>query len=191
MAGDNKTLGRFMLDGIPPAPRGLPQVEVMFDIDANGILKVSAKDKGTGKEQSIRIEASSGLSSEDIAKMKKEADMHASDDEKKKQLAEARNMADTLIYASEKALRDAGDKVPADMKQEIEGKITALKKAKDEAKDAETLKSVQEDLSRSVQKIGEMLYKKPDSGDNKTEGGTAKEARDADYREVKDDNEKK
>ncbi|MEK7646811.1 MAG: molecular chaperone DnaK [Patescibacteria group bacterium] len=191
MAGDNKTLGRFMLDGIPPAPRGLPQVEVVFDIDANGILKVSAKDKGTGKEQSIRIEASSGLSSEDIAKMKKEADLHAADDEKKKQLAEVRNTADTLIYASEKALRDAGDKVSADIKQEIEGKLAALKKAKDEAKDAETLKSVQEDLSRSVQKIGEALYKKQDSGDNKTEGGVPKEARDAEYKEVKDENETK
>ncbi|MBI5045801.1 MAG: molecular chaperone DnaK [Candidatus Niyogibacteria bacterium] len=191
MAGDNKTLGRFMLDGIPPAPRGLPQVEVVFDIDANGILKVSAKDKGTGKEQSIRIEASSGLSSDDIAKMKKEADLYAADDEKKKQLAEARNMADTLIYSSEKALRDAGDKVSVDIKQEIEGKIAALKKSKDEAKDAETLRAAQEDLSRSVQKIGEILYKKPDSGDNKKEADAPQGTRDAEYKEVKDEDGKK
>ena len=119
MAADNKTLGRFILDGIPPSPRGIPQVEVTFDIDANGILTVKAKDKATGKEQSIRIEASTGLSKDEIEKMKKDAEMHAEEDKKKKELIEARNLADTLVYTTEKALRDAGDKITADEKKPV------------------------------------------------------------------------
>jgi len=158
MAADNKTLGRFILDGIPPAPRGIPQVEVSFDIDANGILSVKAKDKATGKEQSIRIEASSGLSKDEIEKMKKDAEAHADEDKKKKDLIEVRNMADTLMYTTEKALRDAGDKVSADEKKPVEEKIEALKKVKD-TEDVEAIKKATEELSTEAQKIGEKLYK--------------------------------
>ncbi len=158
MAADNKTLGRFMLDGIPPSPRGIPQIEVSFDIDANGILNVKAKDKATGKEQKIRIEASSGLSKEEIEKMKNEAQLYADEDRQKKEAIEIKNTADSLVYASEKALRDAGDKIPADIKKMIEEKIEILKKAK-EGSDISAIKSASEDLSREIQKIGEMMYK--------------------------------
>jgi molecular chaperone DnaK len=160
MAADNKTLGRFILDGIPPAPRGVPQIEVTFDIDVNGILNVKAKDKATGKEQSIRIEASSGLSKEDIERMKKDAEAHAEEDRKKKEMVEIRNMADTLVYTSEKSLREAGEKVPADIKKDIEEKIEALKRVKD-TDDVNAIKSASSALSLSLQKIGEILYKKP------------------------------
>jgi molecular chaperone DnaK len=158
MAGDNKTLGRFILDGIPPAPRGIPQVEVSFDIDANGILNVKAKDKATGKEQSVRIEATTGLGKDEIEKMKKDAEAHAEEDKKKKELIEVRNMADTLIYTTEKALRDAGDKITADEKKPIEEKIEALKKVKD-GDDLEAIKKATEEMSLAAQKIGEKLYK--------------------------------
>ena len=158
IAGDNKTLGRFILDGIPPAPRGVPQVEVSFDIDANGILNVSAKDKATGKEQSIRIEASSGMSKEDIEKMKKEAEVHAEEDKKKKELIDARNLADTLVYTTEKTLREFGDKVNEADKKNIEEKIEALKKVKD-GDDVETMKKASEELSQAIQKVGTELYK--------------------------------
>lgn len=157
MAADNKTLGRFILDGIPPAPRGIPQVEVSFDIDANGILSVKAKDKATGKEQSIRIEASSGLSKEEIEKMKKDAEMHAEEDKKKKELVETKNMADTLIFTTEKAIREAGDKITAEEKKPVEEKIEALKKVKD-SDEIETIKKATEELSQEAQKIGEKLY---------------------------------
>lgn len=157
MATDNKTLGRFILDGIPPSPRGIPQVEVSFDIDANGILSVKAKDKATGKEQSIRIEASTGLSKDEIERMKKDAEAHAEEDKKKKDLIEARNMADTLIYSTEKALRDAGDKISADKKKPVEEKIEALKKVKD-SDDLEAIKKATEELSTEAQKIGQELY---------------------------------
>jgi len=193
MAGDNKTLGRFMLDGIPPAPRGVPQVEVSFDIDANGILNVRAHDKGTGKEQSIRIEASSGLSKEDIEKMKKDAEAHAEEDKKKKENIEIKNVADSLVYTSEKALRDAGDKLPEDKKKEIESKIEDLKKVKD-GDDIDAIKKAQEELSRSVQAVGEALYKKQDqnAGDGSSSAGDEKNApnegsgkeRDAEYEEA-------
>jgi molecular chaperone DnaK len=157
MAADNKTLGRFMLDGIPPAPRGVPQIEVSFDIDANGILSVKAKDKATGKEQSIRIEASTGLSKEEIEKMAKDAEMHAEEDKKKKDLVEARNLADTLVYTTEKALREAGEKVAADKKKPVEEKIEALKKVKD-GDDTAAIKKATEELSQEAQKIGQELY---------------------------------
>jgi len=156
MAGDNKSLGRFILDGIPPAPRGMPQVEVSFDIDANGILSVKAKDKGTGKEQSIRIEASSGLSKEDIEKMKKDAEMHAAEDSQKKDIAEARNLAEQLTYTAEKALKDAGDKVPAEIKTNVEGKISALKSVKDTGS-LEDIKKATEELSTELQKVGQAM----------------------------------
>ena len=177
MAADNKSLGRFILDGIPPSPRGIPQVEVIFDIDVNGILNVKAKDKATNKEQSIRIEASSGLSKEDIEKMKKDAEMHADEDKKKKDLAEARNGADTLIYTAEKSLRDAGDKAPADTKKSVEEKIEALKKVKD-GDDVSVIKTATDELSKSLQTIGEALYKKEEK---KEDDGP----RDAEFEEKK------
>lgn len=158
MATDNKSLGRFILDGIPPAPRGMPQIEVTFDVDANGILSVKAKDKATGKEQSIRIEARSGLSKEDIERMQKDAEAHASEDQKKKDLVEAKNIAEQLIYTSEKSLKDAGDKVPADIKTSVEAKIADLKKAKD-GEDMQSIKSATEALSSELSKIGEAMNK--------------------------------
>lgn len=158
MATDNKTLGRFILDGILPAPRGVPQVEVMFDIDANGILSVKAKDKATNKEQSIRIEASSGLSKDEIEKMKKAAEANAEEDRKKKDAVEIKNTADTLIYTSEKALREAGNKISAEVIKDIEEKIEALRKIKN-SDDTEAIKKAAQDLSQTVQKVGSELYK--------------------------------
>lgn len=160
MASDNKTIGRFILDGIPPAPRGVPQVEVTFDIDANGILNVSAKDKATGKQQSIKIEASSGLSQEEIERMKKEAELHAEEDKKKKEMIEVKNNADTLIYTSEKTIRDAGDKVKEEDKKQAEEKIDALKKVK-ESGSIEDIKKASEELSQAIQKVGASLYQSP------------------------------
>ncbi len=158
MAGDNKTLGRFILDGIPPAPRGIPQVEVTFDIDANGILNVKAKDKATNKEQSIRIEASSGLSKDEIEKMKKDAELHADEDKKKKELIDVRNQADTLIFTTEKAIRDLGDKVDKEEKKKVEEKLEALKKVKDKD-DKAAIETATKELATAAQKIGEQLYK--------------------------------
>jgi len=157
MAADNKTLGRFILDGIPPAPRGIPQIEVTFDIDANGILNVKAKDRATNKEQSIRIEASTGLSKDEIEKMKKDAELHAEEDKKKKEAVETKNMADTLIFTTEKALKEAGDKITPDEKKPVEEKIEALKKVKD-GTDVEAIKKATEELSQEAQKIGQKLY---------------------------------
>jgi len=159
MASDNRTLGRFMLDGIPPAPRGVPQIEVQFDIDANGIMNVKAKDKGTGKEQHITITDSSALKKEEIEKMKQEAEAHSVEDRKKKELVEARNQADTLIFSTEKALKEAGDKVKEEDKKEVDEKLKALKKAKD-GQDTEALKKAIDDLSQIIQKIGSQLYQK-------------------------------
>ena len=169
MAYDNKTLGRFMLDGIPPSPRGIPQIEVSFDIYANGILSVKAKDKATGKEQSIRIEASTGLSKEEVEKMKKDAEAHAEEDKKKKDLVEARNLADTLAYTTEKALREAGDKVSADKKKPVEEKIAALKKVKD-SDDIAAIKKATEELSQEAQKIGQELYQAAQAADKAKAG---------------------
>ena len=154
MAADNKSLGRFVLDGIAPAPRGVPQIEVTFDIDANGILNVSAKDKGTGKEQKITIEGSSGISEEEIERMKKEAQEHAADDKQKKEGIEVKNQAEQLVYTTEKTLKEAGDKVDAVTKKAIEEKIEVVKKAKDGDDTAATKKAVEE-LSQAIQKIGE------------------------------------
>jgi len=158
MAADNKSLGRFVLDGIAPAPRGVPQIEVVFDVDTNGILNVTAKDKATNKEQSIKIEAGTGLSEEDIEKMKKDAEEHADEDKKKKDLVDTRNMGDQMVHLAEKSLKDAGDKVPEDVKTEIEGKITAFNEVKDKD-DIEAIKKASEELSTSMQKIGEILQK--------------------------------
>jgi len=164
MAGDNKLLGVFELVGIPPAPRGVPQVEVSFDIDANGILHVSAKDMGTGKEQSIRITASSGLSDDEIKKMTRDAESHAEDDKKKKQLAEARNEADTLVYTVEKSLKEYGDKVTETEKREIEEALERCRKVKETSLDAAEIKSAVENLTKASYKIAEHIYKAAGAG---------------------------
>ena len=178
MAADNKSLGRFILDGIPPSPRGMPQVEVTFDIDANGILNVKAKDKATNKEQSIRIEAASGLSKEDIEKMQKDAEANAAEDAKKKELVDQRNTAEQLIYTAEKALKDAPS-VPEDIKTGVNAKIDALKKEKDSGT-LESIKSATEALSAEMQKIGEHMNKQQTTTDNqqppKEEGPDIKDA---------------
>ncbi|MCK5059915.1 MAG: molecular chaperone DnaK [Candidatus Pacebacteria bacterium] len=158
MAADNKSLGRFILDGLPPAPRGVPQVEVTFDIDANGILNVKAKDKTSGKEQSIRIEASSGLSQEEIEKMRQEAESHSAEDIKKKELIDARNFSEQIIYTAEKSLNEYKDKISDDVKKGITEKIDALKKEKD-GSDVDKIKSATEALSNELQKIGEAMSK--------------------------------
>ena len=181
MASDNRTIGRFILDGIPPSSRGIPQIEVTFDVDANGIVTVKALDKATGKSQSIRIEGSIGLSKEEIEKMKKEAELHAEEDKKKKDLIEARNLADTLVYTAEKTLREAGDKVPADVKKEIEEKTEALKKMKD-SDNMDDIKSKTADLSQTIQKIGQELYKQ--QGNQKPpEEGQGPKAEEGEYKE--------
>ncbi|MEJ2671351.1 MAG: molecular chaperone DnaK [Deltaproteobacteria bacterium] len=159
MAGDNKTLGRFELFGIPPAPRGLPQIEVTFDIDANGIVHVSAKDLGTGREQSIRITAPSGLTKEEIDKLVKEAEMHSSEDQKKRELIEARNQADSLIYNTQKTLTDLGDKVDAATKSDIESHLADLKTAM-EGSDTDAIQQKSEALMKSSHKLAEQMYAK-------------------------------
>jgi molecular chaperone DnaK len=160
MAADNKSLGKFILDGIPPAPRGMPQIEVTFDIDANGILKVTAQDKATGRSQHITITASSGLSESEVEKMRKDAEVHAEEDRRRKELIEARNNADNTVYAAEKALRDFGEKVPADTKSEVEAKVADVKKAA-ESEDVATIKSATEALGQAIQKIGAAVYQEP------------------------------
>jgi len=180
MAYDNKSLGRFILDGIPPAPRGLPQIEVSFDIDANGILNVTAKDKATGKTQSIRIEGSTGLSKEEVERMKREAELYAAEDKKKQELIEARNMADNLIYTTEKTLRETGDKISSETKKEIEEKIEALKKVKD-SDNIEEIKSKSSELSYVIQKIGTEMYKA--AGEKKPEEGEEPKAEEGEYKE--------
>jgi len=161
-ASDNKSLGKFILDGIPPAPRGTPQIEVTFDIDENGILNVSAKDKASGKSQSIKIEGSIGMSKEEIEKVKKEAEVHAEEDKKKREAIEARNAADTMIYTTEKTLRDVGEKIDKNKKQEIEEKIKELKNVKD-SDNVEEVKNKTSELSEAIQKAGSDLYKAKES----------------------------
>lgn len=158
MASDNKTLAKFILDGIPPAPRGMPQVEVTFDIDANGILNVSAKDKATNKTQSVKIEATTSLSKDEVEKLKNEAKVHEAEDKKKRELVELKNTAESTVYMAEKSLREAGDKVPEDIKSVISSKVESLKSVKDGA-DAEAIKSALSELSQELQKIGQYMYK--------------------------------
>ena len=198
MANDNMTLARFDLTGIPPAPRGVPQIEVSFDIDANGIVNVSAKDMGTGKEQSIKITASSGLSEQDIQRLVREAEAHASDDKKKQELIEARNHADSLIYGTEKSLADLGDKADAAVKSDIEGKIASLRKLM-EGEDATAIKNATEELAKASHKLAEQLYQQqaqqnagaaggqpgPDAGAGASSAGGNDDVVDADYTEVK------
>ncbi len=169
LAKDNMSLGRFDLVGIPPAPRGVPQIEVTFDIDANGIVNVSAKDLGTGKEQSIRIQPSSGLSEEEIQRIIKEAEAHAAEDEKRKRLIDLRNQADQLIYTTEKSIRDLGDKVDASLKAELEQKIEDLKKVLD-SEDENAIKSAMDALTQSSHKLAELLYQQQASGQGANAG---------------------
>ena len=158
MAHDNKTLGRFILDGIPPAPRGIPQVEVTLDIDANGILNVKAKDKGTGKEQSVRIEGSSGLTDEEKKRMTADAEKHATEDAKRKELAETKNLTETLIYTTEKMVSENGDKIKEEDKKEISDKAQAAKEAI-KSEDLEKTKKASDELSKIAQRVGTEIYK--------------------------------
>jgi molecular chaperone DnaK len=201
MAAQNRTLGRFDLVGIPPAPRGVPQIEVTFDIDANGIVHVSAKDMGTGKEQKIRIESSSGLSDNDIERMVKEAELHAEEDKKEREKAEVRNDADNMIYATEKNIKDLGDKVNPEDKSKADEAIADLRRALEEG-DTETIKNKTETLKQVSYKIAEEVYKQsgaqagetaggPGASDpnfgNAEAGGNTQTAEDADYEVVDDD----
>jgi molecular chaperone DnaK len=185
MAADNKSLGRFILDGIPPSPRGVPQVEVTFDIDTNGILSVTAIDKATKKKQSIRIEGSTGLSKDEIERLRQEAELHMEEDKKKKESAETKNLADNLVYQAEKSLRDWGDKVAAEVKEKIQKAIDGLKAVK-EAGDVDKTKSAMEQLSAVLQEVGKNMYAsqppnqtpenqepEPDAGQEKTDNGKA------------------
>lgn len=181
MANDNRTLGRFILDGILPAPRGVPQIEVSFDIDANGILSVKAKDKGTGKEQKITITASSGLSKEDIDKMQREAEAHASEDARKKEEVEAKNTADNMAYSAEKMLNDNKDKIPEETKKDIEEKIAAVRSAL-QGSDVENIKQKSQELSEAMQKAGASVY-----GQQGGQSGPGAEAGEAEEPPKKDD----
>jgi molecular chaperone DnaK len=200
MAADNKLLGQFDLMGIPPAPRGVPQVEVSFDIDANGIVHVSAKDLGTGKEQSIKITASSGLSEEEIQKMVKEGEIHASEDRKKRDLVEARNQLDSLVYTTEKTLGEHGADLEAEIKGEIEGAVAQAKSAL-EGSDIDAIRKATEEVSRASHKLAEKMYARasqdgetrvePEAGDDTSADGKAADSKDdnvvdADFEEVKE-----
>jgi len=196
MAADNKLLGQFDLVGIPPAPRGMPQIEVTFDIDANGIVSVQAKDKATGKEQQIRIQASGGLSQGDIEKMVKDAEAHADEDKKRRELVEARNQAEALIHTTERTLKESGDKIPAGDREAVEQAVAALKGVIG-GDDAAQIKAKQDALAQASMKIGEALYKTqagpgaeagPQPGAQPGGGGQAggDKVVDADFEEVDD-----
>jgi molecular chaperone DnaK len=195
MAADNKLLGQFDLVGLPPSPRGMPQIEVTFDIDANGIVQVSAKDKGTGKEQQIRIQASGGLSDADIEKMVKDAEAHATEDKKRREAVEARNQAESLIHSSEKSLKDYGDKVSEADRTAISDAIAALKTASEASEpDADDIKAKTQTLMEVSMKLGQAIYEAQQAeggaaGDASAEGGD--NVVDADYEEIKDDDRKK
>ncbi|MDP2637452.1 MAG: molecular chaperone DnaK [Candidatus Levybacteria bacterium] len=190
MASDNKSLGRFILDGIPPAPRGVPQVEVTFDIDASGILSVKAKDKASGKEQSIKITGSTGLSKDEVERMTKEAEAHAKEDAEKKEKIESRNAADSLIFTAEKSLKDAGDKVKEDLKKEVEEKISALKAILDSGT-KEDLEAKTKDLSDSLQKVGQTMYQQPGQQPGQQPSGEQAAGETQTNGEVKEEDEKK
>jgi molecular chaperone DnaK len=192
MAANNKTLGRFQLVGIPPAPRGIPQIEVTFDIDANGIVSVSAKDMGTGKEQSIKITASSGLSEEEIKNLVKDAEMHVEDDRKKRELVDARNMADSTIYSTEKSIKEVGGSLDESAKRDIDMSIEKLKKAM-EGDNTEEIKRLTEELTQASHKVAEAIYAKASAEQGRAggsgESGSAAhkddDVVDADFEEVK------
>lgn len=189
MAADNKSLGRFILDGIPPSPRGIPQVEVIFDIDANGILTVTAKDKATGRSQNITIKDSSRLNKEEIEKMKTEAEKFSSADRQKKELVESRNIADNLTYTAEKSLKEAGAKVSEPLKKEVEEKIAALKKTKD-SDDSGAIKRATEELSQAIQRLGAEMYKGQGS-ENPKKGNNSEGPIEGEFKEKDKDDKKK
>jgi molecular chaperone DnaK len=172
MAADNKTLGRFILDGIPPAPRGIPQIEVTFDIDADGILHVSAQDKAIGREQKITITASSGLSKEEVDRLVREAEQHAAEDRRRKEEAEARNQADTVAYSAEKTLRELGDKVPGNMRSEVERHVAAVREAL-KGSDIEAIKRTTRELSEVLQRMGASVYQQQTAGPGQGSEGPA------------------
>ena len=176
MAQDNKSLGRFVLDGIPPSPRGVPQIEVTFDIDANGILNVSAKDKATSKEQKITITGSTGLSKEEVGKMTKEAEAHAEEDKKRKEEIEIRNTADSLVYSTERTLKDAGDKVSEDVKKDVQSKVDELKEVL-KGTNSDEIKAKADALAESAQKIGSAMYKEQPSADSSQSSATEEGAK--------------
>jgi molecular chaperone DnaK len=190
-AADNRTLGRFVLDGILPAPRGMPQIEVTFDIDANGILNVKAHDKGTGKEQKITITASSGLDPKEVERMRREAEMHATEDAKLKEEVETKNVADTMAYTAEKTLRDHKDKILDALNKEVEAKITAVRDAL-KGSDIESVKRATQELNEAMQKVGQTIYQQqqgqpppppgsqPPPGGKKDDDGTVE----GEFREV-------
>jgi len=186
MAQDNRSLGRFILDGIPPAPRGVPQIEVTFDIDANGILSVTAKDKATGKSQSIRIEGSIGLSKEEIERMKREAEMYYEEDRKKKELVETKNQMDNLIYITEKTLKETGEKVSPEIKTKIEEKVKELKSLK-ESNDINEIKKKMDELNQLLSQYSQELYRQGDSketkGEDNNQNNNEKDIKDADFEE--------
>ena len=191
MASDNKSLGRFILDGIPAAPRGLPKIDVTFDIDANGILKVQARDQATSKSQHITIQGSSNLSKEEIERMKKEAEAHASEDRARKELIETRNQADQVMAMTERTLKDAGDKVTPEQKKPVEEKIEALKKVKDGG-DLQAIKTAMQELSDEVQKIGAAMYQGAEQHGTSTQNNTKGTPSDGqtvegEYQEVKNE----
>ncbi len=190
MAADNKTLGRFILDGIPPSPRGVPQVEVSFDIDANGIVNVKALDKATNKEQKITITASSGLSEEDIEKMKKDAEEHADEDKKKREVVDVKNAADSLIFTAEKTLKDAGEKVDTNLKKDIEGKVKALQSVKD-SDNTEEIKTQTEALSKSLQELGAKMYEDASKQAPNPEADASKEKDEKGKNDKKDEKKEK
>jgi molecular chaperone DnaK len=194
MAADNKLLGQFDLMGIPPAPRGVPQVEVTFDIDANGIVNVTAKDKATNKEQAIRIQASGGLSDADIEKMVKDAEAHAAEDKKRRELVEAKNQGEALIHSTERSVAEYGDKVPAGDKQGIETAIEALRGAL-AGEDVETIKARTTDLMQASMKLGQAMYEAAQAGEaGAPEGGDEPkkdDVIDADFQEVDEGDKKK
>jgi molecular chaperone DnaK len=202
MAADNKLLGQFDLVGIPPAPRGVPQIEVTFDIDANGIVNVSAKDKATGKEQAIRIQASGGLSDDDIDQMVKDAEVNAEEDKKRRELIEAGNHAESLIHQTEKSMEDLGDKLPSDEKEAATKAIEDLKSVL-EGEDLEAIKSKTDALMQASMKIGEMVYRQQqeeaagepaydtDSDQAASSAGSEDDVMEADFTEVEDDDEEK
>jgi molecular chaperone DnaK len=171
MAVDNKSLGKFILDGLPPAPRGVPQIEVTFDIDANGILKVTAQDKATGRSQHITITASSGLSESEVEKMRKDAEVHAEEDRKRRELIEVRNNADNTVYAAEKALREFGEKVPTDTRSEVEAKVASVKSLA-QGEDVAAIKSATEELGQAIQKIGGAVYQQEPNVEGDGASGT-------------------
>jgi molecular chaperone DnaK len=178
MAGDNKTLGRFILDGIPPAPRGIPQINVTFDIDADGILHVAAQDRATGREQKITITASSGLAKHEVERMVKDAESHSAEDRARKERIEVRNNADSAIYTAEKLMREQGDKIPGDVRSEVEAKVADVKKLLD-SENTDQLRQALEALQESVQKVGAAMYQQagptpppPGGPDNPSAGGS-------------------